>query len=530
MLLVVLAAALAIGWVVNGRRQRARAIDELLAPASGPFVAAGFAPIASEGWVRADVADVSLPAGACVVAVANASGAAPGTATLTVQRDGATTEATGSIGFCTCATEHAVVTATSGPAEGRAVRVLTRDARAFGGSTGFALVADAARPRTVVDSPCAEEHFDAWIAQKRFPNSPLPAAWLTDPSASALAPASRAALAHAGFTPVASAPAGRPFAVVVAPPASCTLVVGDAAGDELSLRVEGGDRPVEHARGAIGFCAEHAPVVSVWHKTGSLAVVSAKAERLGGVLGLVEIARRSHLVDGPLATWRRDEDLVWDTTALLRASGVTEVTVTDYGSPTANGAPAKDARVVAIGAENGAAVSADTASDLVFSTCAPPIADDGRTVCAQAAPQRWRDTSQKGHAASAQAALPFWMKPYAQTRDPHAVQAIVLLLSLARRLAPERFDPTVLEAVTELPSGADVLGRAGEDAIVAVGLEPTPPFVYTYAEGGAKPWELGGEPKVIDLAPGAHVLLKPSASPTAPIEQRRTVVFRRTAK
>ena len=522
--LLVVGALAAVAWVVNGRRARANAIDALLAPVSAPFTAARFVPLDATSLARADVADVNLDAGTCVVAVAGASGAAPGTATLQLRRDGATTDATGSIGWCTCANEHATVTSTSGPAEGRAVRLLTRDARTFGGATAFAFLPEASRPKQIVESPCADEHLDGWLATKKWTSTPLDAAWLT-------ATPDRATLAHAGFTPVASGASALPFVVIDAAPETCTLVVSDGAADDLSLRIDGGQRVIEHAAGALGFCSAKAPLVTAWHEpgAGALAVVSAPAKRIGGALGLLELATRAHLGGAKLATWKRDEDLAWDATTLLHASGVADPATIDYGSPNVTGAPVPDARIIALAVSGGATVSPDTSSDLVFSTCAPPIDVDGRTVCAQASPQRWRDTSQHGKAAGAQSALPFWMKPYAQTRDPQVERAIVALLGLARRLAPEGFDPTVLEAVTELPAGADVLGRAGEDAIVAVGAEPTAPFVYTYSPDG-KAWELGGDPRVVPLPPGKHVTLKPSASASAPLEQRRTIVFRRTAK
>jgi hypothetical protein len=86
----------------------------------------------------------------------------------------------------------------------------------------------------------------------------------------------------------------------------------------------------------------------------------------------------------------------------------------------------------------------------------------------------------------------------------------------------------VLEGVTELDEGVRVVGRAGEDEVVAVGLGPKPPWVFPYTDG--IPWDLGDPPRVVELQPGLAVKLASSPRQSAPIEKRRTVVFRRTAR
>jgi hypothetical protein len=322
-----------------------------------------------------------------------------------------------------------------------------------------------------------------------------------------------------------------PFVVLEPPAETCLLVLGGSADDVLSLRIEGGARPIDAAPRVLGFCGKQTTTVTVWRKgPGELAVIAAPAKRIGGTLGLTELVARAKLGPASLALWARDEDLVWDVTQVLRASAVGEPAPVDFAHASTDAAKVQDARILALAVAGGAAVAPDTSNDLVFTTCAPkpePNAKASETVCAQSSPIRWRDTSQRGRAAGALAPLPFWLKAYGKTRDPDSVRAIVDLLALARRLAPDGFDPTVLEAVTETATGADVLGRAGEDAIVVVGVEPQKPFVYTYSDGA--PWRLGDEPRVIALPAGKHALLKPSAAPTASLDARRTVVFRRTA-
>ena len=73
-----------------------------------------------------------------------------------------------------------------------------------------------------------------------------------------------------------------------------------------------------------------------------------------------------------------------------------------------------------------------------------------------------------------------------------------------------------------------VVGRAGEDAIVAVGLGPKPPWAFPYSD--AVPWDLGDEPRVVALQPGLAVKLTSTPPPNAPIEKRRTIVFRHAAR
>jgi hypothetical protein len=72
-----------------------------------------------------------------------------------------------------------------------------------------------------------------------------------------------------------------------------------------------------------------------------------------------------------------------------------------------------------------------------------------------------------------------------------------------------------------------VIGRAGDDAVVAVGLGPTSPYVFPYSDGAE--WRIAGEPRVVELSPGERAVLSSVEAPSAPKEQRRTVVFRRAA-
>ena len=130
--------------------------------------------------------------------------------------------------------------------------------------------------------------------------------------------------------------------------------------------------------------------------------------------------------------------------------------------------------------------------------------------------------------AEARAPYPFWLSTFEAHREPDATARVVELLSLARRLTRDGFEPTVLQGVTELANGIRVVGRAGEDAIVAVGVGSKPPWVFPYTDG--VPWDLGDNPRVTPLQPGASVTLSASPAPNIPVDQRRTIVFRRASQ
>jgi hypothetical protein len=146
-------------------------------------------------------------------------------------------------------------------------------------------------------------------------------------------------------------------------------------------------------------------------------------------------------------------------------------------------------------------------------------------VCAELAPQTWRQTGVLGALGIAQAPLPFWLTIFGGVKDPELPKSLVALLILARRLRGDGFEPTTLAGVVEEPNGVSVIGRAGDDAVVAVGLGPIAPYVFPYSDGAE--WQLSGEPRIVELAPGERAVLSSVEAPTAPREQRRTVVFRR---
>jgi hypothetical protein len=498
------------GWFVYTTYKQRTMLESILDKPAAPFATMGFVAFPAAHWGRQDNVEASVDTPSCIIAIGASTA---GEAVLDVRRDGETIRAKGSVGWCTCGPERVRAEVTSGVEGQRSVRLLHMDAHAFGGTYVFAFAK--ARPITLLEGPCADEHLDGWLTEKHYPAAAMSATWLDETPL-------RKKLRAAGFRPLAIAGANLPFVVAEPSPQSCVLAIPSDPEDVLSLRVDGGTRVLTKVKGPLAWCDAHASANTVWREgRGELAVISVPARRIGGVLGLREVAARAGL--GNLTVWLKNEDLGWDAAEAARASGISEPIVVDYFA--AKHEAVKDARVVSVSATEGAVVAPDTGLDLVFETCSPPLRHGLQMFCVQASPQRWRATTTKGSAGGAEAAIPFWMSMLAKAHEPDAVRTEAELFAFARRVATEGFGPTVLEAVIEQPGGAEVLGRAGEDAIIAVGIEAQPPFAFTYSDGPA--WALGGEPRIVDLAAGKHVVLLPTPTPSAPKEARRTIVFRR---
>jgi len=320
---------------------------------------------------------------------------------------------------------------------------------------------------------------------------------------------------------VATIDPAHPFETVGAAAGECAIAIAKS-GEALSLRGPGGAWLISHAPGALAWCSSTAAPLTVWRDgTGSVGIVAAPATRIGGVLGARECAEGVGVTIAPEATWLRPEDLPWDAGALLRASGLSEVTASplrvDPGPP--------DGHVVALALAPDA--SAVSEPEGVVIACDPPLAAGVReSLCAHSAPVSWFN-KKDAPAGTARGSLPVWLSPLEGHREIDAVARIPELLALTRRLARDGFEATALEGVTELPDGVRIVGRAGEDAVVAVGLEPSPPWALPYfdAKGGV-PWDLGDAPRVVALKPGDSVKLVASPPSTAPLSVRRTVVFR----
>jgi hypothetical protein len=505
---VALLAAGLVAWRVVAR---ASTIREALEVAEAPFARHGFVQVASNALTATDTLEADGAASSCFVAIAT------GDAVVRIQQGATSAEGTGSVGWCACAPARVSIAATPAPAsEGSTGIALVRaEARAVGGRYARAWRDVAPGAWAEAGAECADAALDGWLADGRAARTPaedVGDSWFSG---------ERASLRTDGLRAIAIVPANRPFGAVDGPAGECMLAVGES-GDPISLRAAGGTMLVAGAAGAAAWCDSRATTLTVWHEHATAVVVLASpAQRVGGLLGMGECARAAGIAVAPDAAWLRDDDLVWDAEAMLRASTMADVAA---GALPTEAGPV-DTRITALSWSHSAHVAADPTTSAV--ACDP--ASDERalvheTVCSAAAPVAWWRRTEEP-AAAARAPLPLWLSVLEARREPDAVARIPELVSLARRLARAGFQPTALEGVTELPDGVRVTGRAGEDAIVAVGMAPRPPWVFPYGDG--VPWDLGDAPPIVSLEPGASVKLVSSPRSSAPVETRRTVVFRR---
>lgn len=498
-------AALAVGAVVVGLVRRASATGALLAQASAPWEARGWAVVASSGLSSGARLEATVDPG-CIVVVSTVDGA------LAAERGNKRVEGKRSIGWCSCEKEQVVATTSLAAGAAGGMRVLRIEGSAIGGAKLFA----SSEPRPSSIGPggeeCAEASLDEWLASGRRPPAPA-----DDTSIEGDGP--RAALRRAGFHVVAAAPASAAFVVATVAQGSCALAESTSPSDGISLRATGGAR-VASSKGALAWCDAAGATYSVWREGGGeLRVLTVPSKRVGGMMGVIDAAAAAGV--DRVATWTRPDDRAADAADALRASFVADVVASPDGTLGATGAQEK--RVVAVSREPDAEVIVTSPAGAYY-LCSPPL-DPGVThaLCIESAPHSWRP---RGGAkiGVASAPMPFWMSSFAPIHEPDALNGALTLLALARRLGADGFTPTFLGGATETAKGVDVLGRAGEDAIVAVGLQPKAPWLVAYTNGAA--WDLAGAPVIVPLAPFAHALLTTTPPPTAPKEVRRTVVFR----
>jgi len=499
-----------VAFVVWRFVSRTARIRESLARDEGPFLAQGFEELSANHLTATRALDVDVPGSSCFVALA-AEG------DVVVHAGASTLSAPRSVGWCGCAPGHVTVEVARPGEAASGLAVLRIDGNVAGGPLARAWLKAAPGGWGEVGAECADAMLDAWIEGHRWPK-PVP----TGTELQSIA--GGAQLSSIGFKVSALVEEGTPFGVVEAAGGDCELAI--SAGRELSLRSMGGARPVEHARGAMIWCAALPETASVWVTPGAgrTLVLSAPAVRLGGLLGAREGAHEAGYTVSSEASWLPATDQGWEATSILRASSVTDVTT----GTVATTPGAADARVAAIVAPPGAAVTWEPS--LAAVACDPPLGTGERTSESVCVPTSASTLWQRGDAAAfaARGATPIWMSTLAQRHEPDAVALLPELLALARRLAREGFEPTTFEGVTELRDGVRVVGRAGEDAVVAVGLAPNPPWVQPYSDGA--PWDLGDAPRVIPLQPGTAVTLGAAAQASTPIDKRRTVVFRHSIR
>jgi hypothetical protein len=502
-------ALVAAGWVGLKLAVRTHTLRATLEETERPWTSRGFAQIASNVWAVGRSLEANLPGSSCFVAVASVDGV------VRVRASATTFEGTRSTAWCACAPDRIRV---DGPpaVDSVGLAVLRIDARSLGGPLARSWSGFAGGEWIEGGRECAGALLDAWIADGRWPRPALDQTWLdTTPQ--------RASLRRWGFRVVSEVQGSHPFGVAEGAAGDCLLAVSGAE-ESLSLRATGGAWLVSHARSGLEWCSSTAARMTVWREgTSPLVVLAVPAARVGGLLGTRECSEAVGLRLEPGAAWLGDEDLTWDAGTLLRSSGLSDIVESPL--PRQPGPPIPG--VAALALSTGASVATEP-TGLVLA-CDPPLATQGlrRSLCAHAAPVAWWRTGD-APASEARAPLPFWLSPLEPRHEPDAVARIPELLALARRLAREGFEPTMLEGVTELASGVRIVGRADEDAIVAIGLCPRPPWTFPYTDG--VPWDLGDPPRVVELKPGATVTLAASPPPTTPVDKRRTVVFRHVSR
>lgn len=502
--LVLVVLAVTFGWMrYSDRVQRARAVEAAFGPVLAPYLAQGFTRVGGSRFADESLTlEVADPG--CFVAVASRG---PGDGAVRVDRAGGPLEGSATVAWCACGSESVSVRVAS-PSGGGGVALLRAAGAQVGGQLALAFLEP---PPATIAPPddCAETSLDAWITGGA-------AARVNEES---LDEDLRATLRRAGFTTVASAAARLPFAVVPAAADSCALAWSTSPTDQLSVRLTGGTRAVADATGAVGVCTSHAVPFTVMRTgKGDMVVERVSATRVGGTHGLREIASRLGL--SSVTAWVPDDDLDWDASSTLRASGVLPAEIT---AP-ADARPVKDARVIALSAVGATAVP-DGPPNVGYA-CEPALGASPRTgtsVCVESTSLTWRGSG-AGKVGIAAATFPFWMGALTRATDPRAVVAELSLLRLGRRIVSDGFEQASNDGVSEKDGVARVVGLGGRDGVIALQLSGEAPWVSPCSNGEA--WTVDGDPAVVSLAPGEGFDLK--CTPVAP-KDHRTIVFRHVA-
>ncbi len=502
---VLVAAGLGLGWMQYSQRaQRGRAVEAALGPLLAPYLAKGFTRVGGSRFADESLA-LEAAESSCFVAVASRG---PGDGAVRVDRARGTIEGSGTVAWCTCGAESGSVRVAS-PAAGGGVALLRAAIAQVGGPLALPFLDPPPATIAPPDDDCAEASLDAWIAGGAAVRA----------NDAALDEDRRDTLRRAGFSSVASAPQRLPFAVVPGGADSCALAWSTTPTDLLSVRLAGGTRAVADATGAVGVCtSREVPFTLFRTGNGELVVERVSAARVGGTHGLRQIAPRLGL--SSVTAWISDEDVDWDASATLLASGVLPAEIT---AP-ADGRSVKTARVVAMSTVGGT-VAPDSPPNVGY-VCEPALVTSlhtGTCVCVESTSLTWR-AGGFGKAGIATAAFPFWMAALTSVTDPRALVAELSLLRLGRRIVSDGFELASNEGVSEKDGIARVAGLGGRDGIIVLQLSGEAPWVSPCSNGEV--WTVDGDPAVVSLAPGEDVPLQ--CTPRAP-KDHRTIVFRHMA-
>lgn len=413
---------------------------------------------------------------------------------VTVTRSSGATIKGKRVALCSCAIERVTVSVPGHdpkqPPGSAAIGVLRGTAEQTGGPRALRRV-----PRDGVvfgDDPpadCVEAQLDAWA----------PRAQGEEPSDEA----KRGFPAIRGATVVAHAGADTAFATLTTTANLCYLAV---ASDAAQLRASGGKIAAEGK--TIALC--DAGTTRLFTKSsGAVTVGAFDAEKVGGLLGVVEAAVAAGLPAPAVelaAVSARSQPK-----PMLLASGLLAANIESPDSLK----PAPSLRAVALAHATGDVRDPKLA-------CSPPWPSPV-AVCLVPPGQGFATSTQA--VSLAVAPVGGLSGALAPIKDPAAAVAASHLLALARRLGRDGFEPTMMESAKDLGGGTDVVGRQGDAEVVAVSVQPSPPYVVPLSDG--PPWKLGAAPRVAPISPGKHVTLTGVGLSTP--STRRTVVWRRAA-
>jgi len=476
-----------------------------------PYRSMGFVVVETGSRGAPGKLETTADQGCFVVASTVANGA------ITVKQGTNEVSGAGPAFFCTC--QNDPIFASAQVPQGGGLALLRIDASAVGGSRAASFLPFKPGAIGRWDASCAETSLDAWLDAKRFPKATVEDTWLKeDPR--------RSVLADIGFKPLAKMKKDAVIAVVELPAESCIVAAPAKPDDPVGLRAKGGSMLVAPVSGGFAWCTSAEGVFTVQREPSSseVTVVGGSVARLSGMPGLRELAASAGLTLGTMAVAPQDRG--WMAKRVLMTSAIPEALITVAVAPEIPNDP--DARLFAVSFASPNALAADT-PDGVFSFCEPTL--DAKTtdaICAFSGAPSWRITRPDAVGGIARAKLPFWLFAMQGVNEPAGLKGELQLVSLARKLKREGFEPTTLEAVTEVLLGAEVLGRSNEDAIVAVTVSATDPWVFPLSDGA--PWTVDGTPKVVPLKPLERVTLTTNDRKLPPKDKRRTVVFRRQKK
>ncbi|MBX3226290.1 MAG: hypothetical protein KIT84_43095 [Labilithrix sp.] len=503
---VILGALGVIAGSLIRETNRTKALDA----AAAPFAALGFTVVETSARGDPTKLAASVETG-CIVATSVTP-----SSKLKLAHPGGVIE--GSAPIVTCLCEPASVTITSDRAA-QGMVLLRVDASAIGGSRAYPFLPFSPGTTATIDTACAEAELDAWLDAKKAPSLA---------AGGERANADLTALRAAGFKPAITIPPAKPFGLVEVPAASCALVL-QSEPRPVSLRQKGGALAMGPHAGNIGWCTSAAATVLVQREPGpaptdeqsAVDVLIAPAGKLGGLLGMHEAAKKDGVAIAATAVPPNDRE--WIAKELLTASWVPASLVTTGIERVDD---EKELRIASLSVAKTGTLNPETAEG-IFSFCDPPLESAVASLCVFSGLSRWRV---EGDAVTglARAKTPFWLFAFKDATEPAALMRETQLITLARRLKREGFEPTTIEAVTETDAGAEVLGRANEDAVVALTIAPVDPWVFPLAAKDAPPWTLDGEPRSAPIKPLERIVLVPAPKTRLPPKAaRRTVVFRR---